>query len=96
MPTIIPISELRNYGQVLDKVELGRPVYLTKNGHGEYSIHKIEDEDIFEKAHAMVQLLGELNSGFASGEEQGWIDDEEVGRILFNRSDYIKKIIKFE
>ena len=96
MPTITPISDLKNYGQVLDKVEEGRPVYLTKNGRGEYSIHKIEDEEIFEKANAMVRLLSELHAGFYSAFyriRDGYI---EVGRILYNRSDYIKKIMHFE
>ena len=36
MPVIKPISDLRNYNQVLEKVSVGSPVYLTKNGHGCY------------------------------------------------------------
>ena len=78
MPTITPISELRNYGSILDKVESGKPVFLTKNGHGEYSIHRIEDEEIFDKAKAMVQLMSELNLGFNSGDEQGWISASDA------------------
>ena len=85
MPVIAPISELRNYGQVLDKVEAGKPVYLTKNGHGEYSIHKIEDDEIFDKARAMVKLMSELNAGFASGDENGWISDAEVDKHFKDR-----------
>ncbi|NLV49815.1 MAG: prevent-host-death protein, partial [Clostridiales bacterium] len=34
MPNIKPISELRNYGEVLRDVAIGSPVFLTKNGHG--------------------------------------------------------------
>lgn len=85
MPTIAPISELRNYGQVLDKVETGKPVYLTKNGHGEYSIHRIEDDEIFDKARAMVKLMSDLNAGFASGDENGWISDDEVAQHFKNK-----------
>ena len=85
MPTIAPISELRNYGQVLDKVEPGKPVYLTKNGHGEYSIHRIEDDEIFDKARAMVKLMSDLNAGFASGDENGWISDDEVAQHFKNK-----------
>ena len=44
MPVIAPVSELRNYGQVLEKVKPNAPVYLTKNGHGQFSVHCIEDE----------------------------------------------------
>lgn len=85
MPTIAPISELRNYGQILDKVESGKPVFLTKNGHGEYSIHRIEDEEIFEQAKAMVQLMSELNNGFSSGDEQGWISASDVKKHFKER-----------
>ena len=34
MPTIKPVSDLRNYGEVLRDVAVGQPVFLTKNGHG--------------------------------------------------------------
>ena len=44
MATIAPISDLRNYGTVLEKVEQGKPVYLTRNGRGAYSIRDMEDE----------------------------------------------------
>ena len=78
MPTIAPISELRNYGQVLEKVKPNSPVYLTKNGRGAYSVHRIEDDEELEKARAMVKLLSELNRGFASGEETGWLSEADV------------------
>lgn len=77
MPNISPISDLRNYGQVLDKVTPGSPVYLTKNGRGEYSIHRIEDDEEFEGARAMARLLGELNAGFVSDEED-WVSDDDL------------------
>ncbi len=34
MPNIKPISDLRNYTEVLHDVEEGSPVFLTKNGRG--------------------------------------------------------------
>ena len=43
MPVIKPISDLRNYNQVLEKVSVGSPVYLTKNGHGCYTIMDINE-----------------------------------------------------
>ncbi len=81
MPTIAPISELRNYGTVLEKVKIGSPVYLTRNGHGAYSLRDMKDEESFQKAEAMIQLLCELNAGIRSAEDEGWIPEEEV----FNR-----------
>ena len=34
MPNIKPISDLRNYTEVLHDVTVGSPVFLTKNGPG--------------------------------------------------------------
>ena len=62
MPVIKPISDLRNYNQVLEKVSVGSPVYLTKNGHGCYTIMDInEQEEMYEKARSMIKLLLKLN-----------------------------------
>ena len=38
MPNIKPISDLRNYTEVLHDVAVGAPVFLTKNGRGRYAI----------------------------------------------------------
>lgn len=78
MSTISPISELRNYETVLDKVSTGTPVYLTENGHGAYSIRSMEDEKMFLKADAMVRLMCELNAAIESGEKQGWVSESDV------------------
>lgn len=75
---IKPISDLRNYNTVLEDVEIGSPVYLTKNGRGKYVIMDIEDITKYEKTKAMIQLLTELNLGRKSGEEDGWLSHEDV------------------
>ena len=80
MPKIAPVSELRNYGQVLEMVKPSSPVYLTQNGHGVYSLHSIEDDEDYEKARAMVSLITELAKGFGTGEDGEWLTDEELGR----------------
>ncbi|MBR3017030.1 MAG: prevent-host-death protein [Clostridia bacterium] len=80
MPKIAPVSELRNYGQVLEMVKPSSPVYLTRNGRGMYSLHSIEDDEAFEKAKAMVALMTELTRGFRDGEEKGWLTDEDLDR----------------
>ena len=82
MPTITPISDLRNYGNVLEKVEVGSPVYLTRNGRGAYSIRDMADEENFQKAEAMIQLMCELNAGLRSAEEEGWVSEEELEKQL--------------
>jgi prevent-host-death family protein len=78
MPTIIPVSELRNYGSVLEKVKEGEPIYLTKNGRGEYSIRKIEDEEKFQETLAAILLLSEIVKGIRTAEESGYVTSEDA------------------
>jgi hypothetical protein len=85
MPTIAPVSDLRNYGTVLEKVTAGSPVYLTRNGHGAYSIRDMEDEENFQKAEAMIHLMCELNAGIRSAEEEGWVSEEDFRNHFKNR-----------
>ena len=85
MPNIKPISELRNYGEVLRDVAIGSPVFLTKNGHGRYAVMDIEEYKEYEKMLAWRQLKMELEKGERSGEEQGWLSAEEVRESLEER-----------
>lgn len=75
MPNIKPVSDLRNYNEVLRDVAVGKPVFLTKNGRGRYALIDIAD---YEKTQATIQLMGELNKGRKAGEEQAWLPDETV------------------
>jgi len=43
MASILPVSDLRNYNEVLKKCHKGEPVYLTKNGRGRFVVIDIED-----------------------------------------------------
>lgn len=84
MPNIKPISDLRNYTTVLQDVAVGSPVYLTKNGRGCYAIVDISEQEDYEKTKAALRLMCELEKGRKSGEENGWLSDEEV-REYFKR-----------
>ena len=75
MPNIKPISDLRNYTDVLHDVTIGSPVFLTKNGRGRYAIMDMQD---YEKTMAAFKLMNELSRGRRSGEENGWLSAEEV------------------
>jgi antitoxin (DNA-binding transcriptional repressor) of toxin-antitoxin stability system len=85
MPNIKPISDLRNYSAVLEDVTVGSPVYLTKNGHGCYTIMDInEQEEMSRKARKYDKMVAELevmkmlNEGLASANEEGWIDEDSM------------------
>ena len=75
MPNIKPISDLRNYTEVLNDVAVGAPVFLTKNGRGKYAIVDMAD---YERTQATIRLMNELEKGRRSGEENGWLSLEAV------------------
>lgn len=79
MPNIKPVSDLRNYNEVLRDIAVGEPVFLTKNGRGRYAIVDMED---FERMQATLKLLGELANGEASAEQKEYIDISEVETLL--------------
>jgi len=78
MPNIKPISDLRNYGEVLRDVAVGSPVFLTKNGHGRYAVLDIDEYMVYEKMLAWRRLNSELDKGRQAGEESGWVPAQEV------------------
>ncbi len=79
MPNIKPVSDLRNYNEVLKDIAVGEPVFLTKNGRGKYAIVDIEE---FEKIKAIIKLMSELSRGEQSAKEKGWTDIADVERSL--------------
>ncbi len=79
MPNIKPISDLRNYTEVLRDVDVGAPVFLTKNGRGRYAIVDMHD---YEKTQATLRLMNELAKGRRSGETEGWLTLEAVEEHL--------------
>lgn len=79
MPNIKPVSDLRNYTEVLGDISVGEPVFLTKNGRGRYAIVDIEE---YEKTKAIIKLMGELSKGEQAGKEKDWTDFAEVEKML--------------
>jgi len=79
MPTIKPVSDLRNYSEVLRDVAVGEPVFLTRNGRGRYALVDIAD---YEKTQAMLKLMSELAKGEQSARDKGWLSIEEVEKSL--------------
>lgn len=79
MPVIKPISDLRNYNTVLNDVDFGTPVFLTKNGRGRYVLMDIDE---YEKNQASLELLSALAEGEISAKVQGCLSIDEVERRL--------------
>ncbi len=76
MPNIKPVSDLRNYNEILKRITVGDPVFLTKNGRGKFAILDIEE---YEKSQAIIKLLSKLleaEKTIITGEE--WLTEKQV------------------
>ena len=82
MPNIKPISDLRNYTDVLKQVDVSKRVYLTRNGHGEYGILTMEEIDELDRYRAAYQLITKLKKSEERANLEGWISSEEVEKEL--------------
>ena len=60
MPSMVPVSDLRNYNAVIGQVSYGNPVYLTKNGRGDCAIVDMKE---FDELRAIKSLFSELEKG---------------------------------
>ncbi len=80
MPNIKPVSDLRNYNEVLKGISAGDPVFLTKNGRGRFAIVDIEE---YEKTQATIKLLSKLLEGEqAVQKESEWLTKQQVRENL--------------
>ncbi len=75
MINIVPISDLKNYSEVLGRCDDGSVVYLTKNGRGKYVVQNFES---YEKMQAAVRLLAELSKGIESIRTEGVLSIDEA------------------
>ena len=82
MANILPVSDLRNYNEVLKNCHAGEPVFLTKNGRGKFVVLDIED---YEKGRAEKKLLLKLQEAEeAVREGDGWLSLEELKAAMGN------------
>ena len=79
MIAIKPVSDLRNYNEVLQDVTDDSPVFLTKNGRGCYAVISIKD---YEKLTATRRLFSELKKGEESASKYGWLDTKDVRKMV--------------
>jgi len=80
MANILPVSDLRNYNDVLKNCHKGEPVYLTKNGRGRFVIVDIEDYERDRKERKLLLKLQEVEE--AIGESENWLNLEKLKRMV--------------
>lgn len=88
MPNIKPISDLRNYTEVLRDVSMGEPVFLTKNGRGRFAILTIDD---YEKTRQKLKLLEALAEGEQAAAKGELYTLDEVKSYFRNRAKAYEK-----
>lgn len=79
MSNIRPVSDLRNYNDVIKTCRENAPVYLTKKGRGKYVLMAIED---YEKMKATLKLMAHIEEGEKSAREEGWISMDNIESAL--------------
>ena len=82
MPNIKPISDLRNYTEVLREVDVSSRVYLTRNGHGEYGILTMDEIDELDRCRAAYTLFSKLQKAEERASLDGWIDADDLEKEL--------------
>ena len=79
MASILPVSDLRNYNEVLKNCRKGEPVYLTKNGRGRFVVMDFED---YERDRAEKKLLKLQEAEEAVKDGEGWLDLDELKALV--------------
>lgn len=79
MNNLKEVSKKKNYTEILKEVSDEKPVFLTKNEKCEYVILSIGD---YNKLTATQILMGELEKGEGSTQDENWYEAENVEKIL--------------
>ena len=80
MANILPVSDLRNYNEVLKNCRIGEPVFLTKNGRGRFVVLDIEDYERGREEKKLLMKLQEAEEAVKDGE--GWLSLYELKAIM--------------
>ena len=76
MANILPVSDLRNYNEVLKNCQAGEPVFLTKNGRGRFVVMDIEDYERDRAERKLLMKLHEAEDAVRGGDE--WLSLDEL------------------
>ena len=76
MASILPVSDLRNYNEVLKNCQIGEPVFLTKKGRGRFVVMDIEDYEREKAEKKLMEKLHEAEEAVKDG--NGWRTMDEL------------------
>lgn len=85
MDILKPISNLRNYDDVLKYVSKETPVFLCVKGKKKFVIRDIATDEEYRQNKAMLRLMFELNEGRVRGETDGYVSSKDVRDYFRNK-----------
>ena len=80
MANILPVSDLRNYNEVLKNCHKGEPVYLTKNGRGRFVVWILKIMNVIEQKKKLLMKLQEAEEAVKDGD--GWLNLDELKVLM--------------
>lgn len=82
MPSIKPISDLKNYTAIINQVSYGNRVYLTKNGHGQCALVDMKELDELDRKVALLKLMAKLTEAKISVGKSGTVSADDLEKEL--------------
>lgn len=82
MPSIKPISDLKNYTAIINQVSYGNRVYLTKNGHGQCALIDMKELDELDRKVALLKLMAKLTEAKISVGKSGTVSADDLEKEL--------------
>lgn len=82
MPNIKPISDLKNYTEVLNQVDASSRVYLTRDGHCKYGILTMAEIDELDRCRTAYTLFFKLKKAEERADQEGWISADDLEKEL--------------
>lgn len=80
MANILPVSDLRNYNEVLKNCRKGEPVFMTKNGRERFVVLDIEDYGREQAEKKLLVKLQEAEEAVKDG--KGWMSMDELKELV--------------
>ena len=72
---IKPVSDLRNYNEILRNCNNGEPEFLTKNGHGRYVLLDISEYEEQQETIKLLSKLAEAENSIKNGNDYLSLDE---------------------
>ena len=80
MENTLPVSDLKNYNEVLKNCHKGEPLYLTEGGRVRFVVMDFEDYECDYAEKKLLLKLQEAEEAVKDGE--GWLNLDELKAVV--------------